>query len=193
MSKIKITAISFIAMWLLLFEKTINLPIYFGRDYELVDIGIIFSWRNIVAYFSFVMIILAFLFVWDIHYDLKGSPDTNSIKIGKVADKNYDYLSTLSTMVTVVSVLMINYCGIRELIILGTLIFILYVCYIKTNLFYCNPLFALLGYKIAEVCNNDNDTVLPQGSIVLYKGKLTEDSRVLTKKLTNIIFIIKIL
>lgn len=55
MSKIKIAAISFIAMWLLLFEKTINLPIYFGRDYELVDIGVIFSCRNIVAYFSFVM------------------------------------------------------------------------------------------------------------------------------------------
>lgn len=79
----------------------------------------------------------------------------------------------LATIVTLFSVLLIDYKGIRELLLLMVLLFVIFVCYTKSNLYYCNPVFATMGFKIAVVNTNDNEK-LPDGSIVLYKDKLKE-------------------
>lgn len=172
-SRIKLFAISVLPMWLLLFIKTVSIPYYFGKDWELAEWDEIFTVANIIAFCSAILFVASVLYCYRLCYRLKSSPSLLPVKIHGYTEKDVDYINTLATIVTLFSVLLIDYKGIRELILLLVLLFVIFVCYTKSNLYYCNPVFAAMGFKIAEVKTSNNNK-LPDGSIVLYKDKLNE-------------------
>lgn len=172
-SRIKLFAISVLPMWLLLFIKTINIPYYFGKDWQFASWESIVTVANIIAFCAALLFITSVFYCYRLCYRLKGSPSSLPVKISNYEEKNVDYINMLATIVTLFSVLLIDYKGIRELLLLLVLLFVIFVCYTKSNLYYCNPVFATMGFKIAVVNTNDNEK-LPDGSIVLYKDKLKE-------------------
>lgn len=194
MSKFSIYSISFIAMWILLFIKAIDLPIYFGNDYVLVDLCIIFSVKNCIAYFGFIMTCLALYNISNI-FDrtISGSPSCNSLVIGKFSDVSIDYLNSFTTLITMLSVLLLDYNNLRDLFILIVVLIMLYICYITTNQYYSSPIFALLNYKIAKKDNDNNHIVFPKGSIILYKGILEEKSEIEIYHISGNVFFAKII
>lgn len=128
---------------------------------------------NTIAFCAALLFIASVFYCYRLCYRLKGSPSSLPVKISNYEEKNVDYINMLATIVTLFSVLLIDYKGIRELLLLMVLLFVIFVCYTKSNLYYCNPVFATMGFKIAVVNTNDNEK-LPDGSIVLYKDKLKE-------------------
>lgn len=172
-SRIKLFAISILPMWLLLFIKTISIPCYFGKNWQFA------GWENIITVANFIALCSALLFIssglycYRLCYRLKSSPSSLPVKIYEHTEKDVDYINTLATIVTLFSVLLIDYKGLREILLFLVLLFVIFVCYTKSNLYYCNPVFAAMGFKIAVVKTNDNNK-LPDGSIVLYKGNLKE-------------------
>lgn len=168
MNKSKMTCISMTAMWLVLFIKTIDIPIYWGWDFEIVPIKDLISITNFVSLLSLFLFIASLFWIHQLKHRMKGSPSSLSVRVSSVEYINNDYVNSLSTVITIFSVLIINYDSLRDLMILAVILLVIFLCYSKTNLYYTNAIFALLHYKIAIV-KTDNNEALPDGSIVLTK------------------------
>lgn len=168
--KFKLFTISLIAVWLVLFVKNVDIPLYFGCDYVFVGWKRIVTYGNVIALFSLGMFIAALLFLHQLFHRFKGSPDGLSITITEVKDRSFDYVNTLATIVTLFSVIIVPVNSFRDFIVFSLLIVVICVCYLKTNLYYSNPIFAALGYRIYTV--DSNSKKLPNGSIAIYKGQL---------------------
>lgn len=172
-SRLRLFSLSIMPMWLLLFIKTINIPCYFGNDWQFVGWYTILSISNSVAVFSLVLIIQSALYCYHLCYRLKGSPDSLPVKIISSEPKNIDYINTFANLMTLFSVLLIDYRSIRDVFLLVILLVVIYVFYTRTNLYYCNIMFALMQFSIVQVNTNGNKK-LPDNSIVLFRGKLKE-------------------
>lgn len=190
MYKYKLYCISFTAMWLLLFIKTIKLPIYLGHDWCFAELDVIFSIANIVAYASMILLILSIYYIYQLYHMKLGAPCSLPIQIKKVEYKDYDYVNTLATIITLFSVLLINYETIRDLMILLTLLIVIYMCYASTNLYYCNPIFAFMKYRIAIVQTENKNQVLPNDSIVLTKEGIKEGDRIQPHYIADNVYIL---
>lgn len=169
--KIILFVISMLPMWLVLFIKTVDIPCYFGCDWRFVGWELIITIPNSIALICFVLVALS---IWHLHHlmhRLKGSPSALPVTIMHKNSINLDYINTLSTIVTLFSVLLIDYTTIRDVILLVVFMVIIMMCYTKTNLYYCNPVFAALGFRIVSV-NTSCNTKVPDGSVVLYRGEL---------------------
>lgn len=158
-------------MWLVLFIKTVSIPYYFGRDWRFAGWDLIITIPNSIAFICFVLVALSLWYLHHLTHRLKGSPSALPVTIESKDSINIDYINTLSTLVTLFSILLINYDTIRDVILLFVFVFIIMVCYTKTNLYYCNPIFAAWGFKIIRVNTNGNAKV-PNGSVILYSGDL---------------------
>lgn len=162
-------------------------------DWQFADWHDICTWENLVAGISLLMIVVAIYSIIQIEcFLIKGTPDSLPFVIGKITDRNYEYFNSFASMITAVSVLLLKYDELRDIVILVVVLILLYSCYIKTNLFYSNPLFAGLGYKLAEINNSSHSSRLPEGSIIVYRGNITENSTIETYQLSKKIFIVKV-
>jgi hypothetical protein len=146
----------------------------FWQGFEWAPIKVIFCPSNIVAYISLICILLGGLSLWTLNYKLKGAPTSLPIQIKKITDESQDYVNSLATLTTVFAVLIVDYETYQDLLVLILMLTIIFVCYTQTNLYYANPIMALLNYKIAKVETSEECKELPSGSIVLYKGNLKE-------------------
>ena len=184
--RIKLFVISMLPMWLLLFIKTVSIPYCFGYNWYFVGWDMIITIPNSIAFICFVLSALSLWYLQHLTHRLKGSPSALPIMIETIDSINIDYINTLSTLVTLFSVLLINYDTIRDVILLVVFVIIIMVCYTKTNLYYCNPVFAAWGFRIVRVNTNGN-TKVPNGSVVLYKGEL--GNRITVHHLADNVFI----
>ena len=153
------------------FYKTVSIPCYFGLNWRFVGWDMLITVPNSIAFVCFVLVALSLLYLHHLMYRLKGSPSALPVTIMHKNAINLDYINTLSTIVTLFSVLLIDYKTIRDVILLVVFMVIIMMCYTKTNLYYCNPVFAALGFRIVSVNTNCN-TKVPDGSVVLYRGEL---------------------
>ena len=169
--RIKLFVISMLPMWLVLFIKTVNIPCYFGYDWRFAGWELIITIPNSIAFICFVLVALSLWYLHHLTHRLKGSPSALPVTIAHKDSIHIDYINTLSTLVTLFSVLLINYDTIRDVILLVGFVITIMVCYTKTNLYYCNPVFAAWGFRIVSVNTNGN-TKVPVGSVVLYRGGL---------------------
>ena len=171
--RFRLWSIATLPMWLLLLIQSWSIPISCSFRKE-VDwdsaLHALLSPANIVALLSGCMLIIGMASIHYVVYRLKGSPDSLPEKISDWEDMQQDYVKSLATMISLFSVLLIDYDSYRDLLILLVLLIAIYVCYVQTNLYYANPIMALLGYKIAKV--ETGSKTLPQGSILLYRGDL---------------------
>lgn len=170
-NKFKLFSISLVAVWIILFIRNVDIPLYFGADYEFVGWRRVLTFGNFIALCSFSMFNVAIFSLIQLRQRLKGSPSGLPLKITKVQNKNYEYINTLATLVTLFSVILVPIGTWREFLVFLVLMAIICICYLKTDLYYCNPIFAVLGYRLYSVYA-DVSTKLPDNSIGLYFGEL---------------------
>lgn len=189
-NKFSLWVISTAAMWVILLIKTWEVPICwaFWRGFKWAPIEIIFSPSNIVAYTSILFLLITCRAIWIIKYKLKGAPISLPIKLNKIVDKRQYYVNSLATLVTLFAVLIVGYETYRDLLIFTAMLFVIYVCYTQTNLYYANPIMALLRYKVAEVETDVKCKELPSGSIILYKGEI--NSKIIPYHVSDNVYIV---
>lgn len=187
--KFRLFSISLCAVWLVLFVKNIDIPIYFGKDAQFVGWGRLLTLGNLIASLSFIMVIVAIDSLVKLKHRLNGSPDGLTTTITEVHDKSYEYINTLATIVTLFSVIMVSVETWRDFVVFSLMMFFIIICFLKTNLYYCNPVFAALGYRLFTVKSDSNK--LPSDSVVIYHGNLSTNKTVTSYHVSdNVYFLI---
>lgn len=191
-NKFGLWLISTSAMWTIILIKAWNVPICwtFWQGFEWAPIEIIFSPSNIVAYISIVCLLIGSYYLRFYNKILEGSPTSLPVVVIKITDRSRDYINSLATLVTLFAVLIVNYETWRDLLILMIMLAVIFVSYTRTNLYYANPIMALLEYKIAEVETRTGCKELPSGSVVLYKRKLKAGDNVSPYYIADNVYIV---
>ena len=89
-NKLKLFAISLTAVWIVLFIKNVDIPVYFGGDSQFVGWARLLTYRNLIALFSVVMMAVSIHSIIQLRHRLKGSPSGLTVTLTVVKDKNYD-------------------------------------------------------------------------------------------------------
>ncbi|MFC1027129.1 anti-phage protein KwaA [Pasteurella multocida] len=156
-------------------------------DYRSLD-----CWRNLIVSNLLSVISLAgvlYAFVAYLYFDftLKGATDI-PFTISKLDDINYEHLTFLATYI--VPLISFDFQNSRQLIVLGLLLIVMCIIYIKTDLFYANPTLALLGFRIYKADGNfkfgGRDSI-----ILISKEKLKKGQKVSYIKLDDRIYYVR--
>lgn len=173
-NQIALLSISLLPVWIVLFVKNIDIPIHFGHDWQFVGWGRLLSYKNFVAVVSSIMTIIGVLSLHQLRHRTKGSPDGLTTTVTSVSDRSLDYVNTLATIVTLIGVVLVPVETLRSFLIFAILMTFIIVCYLKTNLYYSNPIFAALGFRLYTINGNG----MPNESIVIYRGVLNKNMSV---------------
>jgi len=106
--------------------------------------------------------------------ELKGANEL-PFKIEKLENINYKHLTFLATYI--VPLISFDFCKTRQMIVLGLLLVVMGIIYIKTDLFYANPSLALLGFHIYR-SNGQFYNGERQGITLISRELLQENQRV---------------
>lgn len=142
---------------------------------------------NIVASISTIMLIYSFFAYKKFEFDLKGATDIPFV-IKKIESINYEHLTFLATYI--IPLISFEFDNIRQMIVLGLLLVVMGVIYIKTDLFYANPSLALMGFYIykADGAFKIGDR---QGIVIISREKIVLGQRVSYIKLDDRIYYTK--
>jgi hypothetical protein len=171
MNKIKLFIMSFWIFFLLLIIVTVDIPFSFAKEFKFVQFSSLITISNCIAFGSFIFLLLGGLFYYQFENKLKGDLDI-PVEILKIENINYEYFALLMTIISLIS---FDFKTIRGLILLIVLLVIMGAIFIKTELFYSNPSFALLGFHIYRAETNNS---LLSSSIFITKDKIKEGDKV---------------
>ena len=173
-NKIGLLYISILPVWIVLFVKNVDVPINFHQNWQFVGLDRLFSYRNFVAIASSIMTIIGVFSLHQLRHRTKGSPDRLSEAVTIINNRNYEYTNTLATIVTILGVVLVSVDTLRDFLIFSILMVFIIVCYLNTNLYYSNPIFAALGFRLYTINGNS----IPDESIAIYRGDLKDNSHV---------------
>lgn len=160
-------------IFILAFIKSIDIPIYFGSDWEFVGWSnlLMDRPRNFIALFSLLGFMWSKGVYWMLRHKLKGSPDTLPIKITNIENKDAEYMSLLFTILTIVS---FDFGNIRDIIVFAV-IFLMYCVILKrTDWYAASPILALKGFRLY---GGETDK-LPKDTIFLSYGEIPLDNEI---------------
>lgn len=171
-NKFLLFTISLLIVWFILLVKNVDIPICFDKDSQFVGWQRLLTYGNCVALASFVMIVIAILGINRLKHRLCGSPGSLSIKIEIVSERNNLYIENLTTIFTVVGSALYSVDSLRDFIVLCAILVVVAVCFLKTNLYFCNPVMSALGYQIFVVKSDCDD--IPDNSVAIFNGRLSD-------------------
>jgi hypothetical protein len=151
MQSIKLFVMSFWIFFLLLIILTVDIPICFGEGCESVSLKSLFTISNFIALASLILLLLGVAFYYEFLNKLKDS-QRKPVTVESVDNVNYEYFALL---VTLISLLSFDYASLRGAILLLVILIILAGIFVKTELFYSNPSFAILGFHIYKADTNN--------------------------------------
>lgn len=184
MKNIKLFIMSFWIFFLLLIIVTLEIPVCFGSGCECIGLKALCSIGNLVAFASFIFLLMGVKFYYEFMIDLKG--DLNiPIKIESIENVNYEYFALL---VTIISLIAFDFTTIRGVILLVVLLIILCAIFNKTEMFYSNPSFALLGFHIYKASTN-NEAL--KNKILITKDKIKAGDKVKYLKISDNVYFTK--
>lgn len=166
-NKTNLCIMSMELIFILAFIKSIDIPVYFGPDWEFVGWGNLFldRPRNFVALFCLLGFLWSQYVYWMLRHKLKGSPDTLPVKIQNIENKDAEYMSLLFTILTIVS---FDFSNIRDIIVFA-IVFVLYCVLLKrTDWYAASPILALKGFHLYA---GETDK-LPKGTMFLTYGEI---------------------
>lgn len=167
-NRMGLLSISLLPVWIVLFVKNVDVPVYFGQDWQFVGWFRLLSYRNFVAVVSVILTTIGVLSIHQLRHRTKGSPEGLTTTVSVVKDRNIEYVNTLATIVTLLGVVLVSVETLRGFLIFVILMAFIIVCYLKTNLYYCNPIFAALGFRLYTV----NVSGMQDEAIAVYRGVL---------------------
>ena len=145
------------------------------------------SWKklatdNLLSIASILALLYCLLAYFRFNFELKGATDI-PFEITKIEDINYEHLTFLATYV--VPLISFDFGSGRQMLVLGLLLIVMGIIYIKTDLFYANPSLALLGFHIYRT-NGSFKNGDREGIILICREKLSEKQKVSYIKLVPI-------
>lgn len=182
--KVKLFVMSFWIFFLLLIVVTIDIPICFKSNCEFIGFEKLLTINNIIALGGFVFLLMGVLFYYQFMKKLDGDLGL-PVKIENIENINYEYFALLMTIISLIS---FDFTTIRGLVLLVVLLFIMGAIFIKTELFYSNPSFALLGFHIYKADTN-NDKL--KNSIFITKNKVSKGDKVKYLRISDKVYFTK--
>lgn len=184
MRKVKLFIMSFWIFFLLLIVVTIDIPICIGNNCEFVGLRNLLSISNIVSFACTILLLLGGLFYYQFLNKLRGDLDL-PVTVSNVENINYEYFALL---VTIVSLIAFDFTTLRGLILLIVMLVILCAIFIKTELFYSNPSFALLGFHIYKADTNNANL---SGAIFISKDKIKIGDKIKYLRISDKVYFTK--
>ena len=171
--KIELCFISLSVLFLLLVIKTIDIPIYLGADMAFV------GWKyllvnNIFTILFLILFIASLIMKARFGKSLQGDTCISS-KICNVTNLNYNYLMFFTTYI--IPLICFDVQETRDCVLLLVLLIILCALFLKTNVYYQNPILALMGLNLYEVDMTYKGKNFYK-VIVIADGKLQEDMEI---------------
>ena len=142
---------------------------------------------NPIAIISFLLLAYCLYAYKKFDFDLKGATDI-PFEVKKIEGINYEHLTFLATYV--VPLISFDFGSGRHMIVLGLLLIVMGVIYIKTDLFYQNPSLALLGFRIYRA-DGSFKTGERDGIILVSRGRIKAGQKVSYIKLDERIYYVK--
>ena len=161
----------FLSLWLLfllLIIIKVEIPIYLGSDWEFVGFKILLM-NNIIPLICVLSMMIGGLSYYDFNYKTQGTPEL-SFEITKIENINYEHLTFLTTYI--IPLACINMKDLRYTIVLVTLLIVVGLIFIRTNIFYMNPTLAILKYRIYKVTGNFRKDQIREDIVLICKEKL---------------------
>lgn len=175
---------SFWIFFLLMTVLTIDIPICISTNWTFVEPYSLLSTNNIIALICICLLILGMLFYYQFNNGLKG--DLNlPVKVVFIENINYEYFALL---VTIISLIAFDFSTIRGFVFFILLMIILCAIFIKTELFYSNPSFALLGFHIYKADTNNENL---KGAIFISKDKIKKDDKIKYLRISDKVYFTK--
>ena len=187
---IKKIGLYFLSLWLLfilIIIITIDIPLYFGEDWEFVGMKYLLS-HNIISICCIICLIIGGIAYYDFNHTISGTPEL-PVEIIKIDDINYESLTFLITYI--VPLVCFNFENIRQCLVLTVLLCAIGVIYIKTDLFYANPTLALLQFRIYKTTIKLRDGKTKDDIILICREKLSLHSYIKYIKLDEHIYYAK--
>tara|TARA_B100000378_G_scaffold49277_1_gene36743 strand:- start:9523 stop:10083 length:561 start_codon:yes stop_codon:yes gene_type:complete len=184
MKELKLFIMSFWIFFLLLIIVTIDFPICIEDQCKFIGFKNLLTINNIIAFGSILLIVMGMIFYYQFLNGLKGDLDL-PVKIEKIENINYEYFALL---MTIISLIAFDFTTIRGLVLLIVLLIILGAIFMKTNLFYSNPSFALLGFHIYKADTNNESL---DNSIFITKDKIQIGDKVKYLKISEKVYFTK--
>lgn len=171
-------------LFVLVIVATLEVPLCLSENSTFVGWDKLCTPNNLVAFACIILINLGLLFYYQFNRKLNGAPDGLPLQLTKIENINYEYVSLFMTLISVIA---FDFTTIRGAVLFILVIVILGAIFIKTELFYSNPSFALLGYYIYRVSTNHNE-IIPDNSILIARGKLKVNEKVDYLRISESVF-----
>ncbi|MDP1557630.1 MAG: anti-phage protein KwaA [Nitrosomonas sp.] len=142
---------------------------------------------NPIAIISFLFLAYCLYAYKKFDFDLKGATDI-PFEVKKIEGINYEHLTFLATYV--VPLISFDFGSGRHMIVLGLLLIVMGVIYIKTDLFYQNPSLALLGFHIYRA-DGSFKTGDRDGIILVSRSRIKAGQKISYIKLDERIYYVK--
>lgn len=143
-------AMYFISLWLLFVLIVIIRVIKPDACYSFKDISSLSDVirLDIISVICFVLFLLGLLLMKIYEYHWKGTTDL-PVKVEEIEDKNYDYLTFLTTYIIPFACLDLD--KVSYIITLVLLLLIIGLIFIRSNFYLANPTLALFNYRLYNV------------------------------------------
>jgi len=142
---------------------------------------------NIISIICFIMLLYCIFAYKKFEFDLKGTTDI-PFEVTKIESIHYEHLTFLATYI--IPLISFDFGSIRQMIVLGLLIIVMGVIYVKTDLFYSNPSLALLGFSIYKT-NGSFKNGTRENIVIISREKIILGQKVSYIKLDDRIYYAK--
>lgn len=178
LKKIRIYFMSLGFLFILVFIKELYIPMYWGPDWKFVEVDELLS-NNIISIVCVVMLLVVWGCKKNFDLEIRGCRDL-PYKIIEIQNANENYIVFFTTYI--IPLLDWDFTSIRSIILFVTVIILNGWLLIKTNLYYQNPMLALMGYNIYSADIQRLQIVRKQ-VILISKDKLNDDDTIFTHDL----------
>lgn len=180
-------AFFFLSLWLffaLIIIITAKVMICFSKDCSFIDfINLITT--NIIPILCLFVLLIGAISYFDFKFKMKGTPEI-SFKINEIENIDYEHLTFITSyFIALVYFHFDNLWYISAFIIL---LFVIASIYVRTDLFYVNPIPAILKFRIYKINGEFRNGEFRQKKIIIRKDKLVKDDRVKYFKLDDRIY-----
>ena len=183
--KVKIYIMSLWFLFVLIIVKTFDIPVSFAADAVFIGFKPLIC-RNVLPIISMLLALSGLGFAWGMYYhfnDISNPP----LKVLSVKNKNYEYLTFLTTYV--IPVVFVDYSNVRDVLAMVILLVLIGFILIKMDLYYGNPMLAILGYKLFEIEYKIRGETVHK--LVITKNAVIKGSHVKWKEIDNNTLIVK--
>lgn len=179
-NKIKIYFLSLGFFFVLLLLKSIYLPFYFGPDSCFIGFEKLLT-GNVISIVCIIALLGVYKCKKDFEKEIEGCRDL-PYNVESLENKNENYIVFLTTYI--IPLLDWDFTSIRSILILTAVIILNGWLLVKTNLYYQNPMLALMGFNVylAEINRKNDDS---KQVILISKDKLKKNIQIQTHDLDD--------